>query len=709
MKKIEILSADFETTTVVRKENESDTDYRERIKKFLPKIHSWAVASRKKIQDYSIHDGISVFSFIDYCLNIKKDSIMYFHNGGRFDLHYLIPYLYTVGLKQLIIIPKNLSKFSDYKFDDIDLKKYKNITFEEEYRKLKSGEFSLLVNKDTKVLELKLAIKSTKRKKDNTYENRVLIIRDSNLMFPSSLKQYGVTLNKEYQTDIYTKLDSDYLRTKLYKNYDEFFNDDKEREYLHRDVIILLEFLYYMSNVIPFNKWKITGSATTYYIWKYDFFGKKLLQENIDNGKVIIFMTTNGITKYNFKDNKGKAKSSRVIIDKLFLNIFPVSWMNSFTIDGYNVNYNFVHKAYLGGLSGANPKYAGKVIEYVGYVDINSDYPTQMVTRDFPIGIPTYGDDGSKESLKIIDLKIVNTTNPNGIPFLYDLKKVKSGKHYPKNLKWKDYRLTDYEFNLFKKYYQGEYDSEVVLSFNKISGKKLFGDFIDYFYKLKSKKKSYAETIYAKLMLNSLYGKFGQDITRESKLYLNNEWKTFETIEETKFYLPIAVFITSYARGYLIEMIDNKFKNIVNYDTDSALIKLPKEIYYSDTKIINKYLEDNYYLKIDPKKLGCWDIEELINEVVARRAKQYMYINKENKKVIKYAGLRLNEEQLKTLSFNDFVYGKKGFEQKRAFRTTTGVILEQYKKEIKPIWEYDLNPDYWFKDEKSFRLNVNKV
>jgi hypothetical protein len=45
--------------------------------------------------------------------------------------------------------------------------------------------------------------------------------------------------------------------------------------------------------------------------------------------------------------------------------------------------------------------------------------------------------------------------------------------------------------------------------------------------------------------------------------------------------------------------------------------------------------------------------------------------------------------------------------QLRPFRTPTGLVLEDYDKELKPVWEYNLNPDYHFKDEKTFLENVD--
>jgi hypothetical protein len=104
-------------------------------------------------------------------------------------------------------------------------------------------------------------------------------------------------------------------------------------------------------------------------------------------------------------------------------------------IDGFSSNFSFIHDAYQGGLTMANPSHAGKIVKNVILLDIKSSYPDKMLNRYFPYGTPTIGDDNNPESIKLINLKIENVNNNYGIPFLFDLVKVNEGKHYPKNIK----------------------------------------------------------------------------------------------------------------------------------------------------------------------------------------------------------------------------------------------------------------------------------
>jgi hypothetical protein len=122
-------------------------------------------------------------------------------------------------------------------------------------RRLKEREYTILVDGNYKILEMKIGLASTKRTSGEK-KNRAVIIRDSNLLIPSTLKGYGETLNKHYNTDQFSKLEIDggYTRETKYNSYEEFINDGNEQEYLHQDVIILNEFLHLIGEAIPFNK-----------------------------------------------------------------------------------------------------------------------------------------------------------------------------------------------------------------------------------------------------------------------------------------------------------------------------------------------------------------------------------------------------------------------------------------------------------------------
>lgn len=116
----------------------------------------------------------------------------------------------------------------------------------------------------------------------------------------------------------------------------------------------------------------------------------------------------------------------------------------------------------------------------------------------------------------------------------------------------------------------------------------------------------------AKLMLNSLYGKFATSLEAASKIpYLGDDDIVHYTItpkEEKKgLYIPIGAFITSYAREKTIRTSQSiKDYSIKTYGIDKYI--------YSDTDSIHTTLsidELQRFCLIDDYKLGYWANERI--------------------------------------------------------------------------------------------------
>lgn len=128
----------------------------------------------------------------------------------------------------------------------------------------------------------------------------------------------------------------------------------------------------------------------------------------------------------------------------------------------------------------------------------------------------------------------------------------------------------------------------------------------------------------AKLMLNSLYGKFATSLVTKAKIpYLEDDIVKYELgEEETKkgLYIPIGSFITSYAREKTIRTS----QSIKDY----SLKTFGKDLYcYSDTDSIHTLLpiEDlKKFCDIDDNKLGYWKIESKFNKAKFIRQKCYL-------------------------------------------------------------------------------------
>ena len=137
----------------------------------------------------------------------------------------------------------------------------------------------------------------------------------------------------------------------------------------------------------------------------------------------------------------------------------------------------------------------------------------------------------------------------------------------------------------------------------------------------------------SKLMLNSLYGKFGLNPNVRSKMpYLKEDdtlgYKILPVEKRKPVYIPVATFITSYARRKTITT-SQKIK-------DYTMKKYGKDLYiYSDTDSIHVELESaeelKPYVNIDDYILGYWKEESHFTR--GKYIRQKCYIEEFNGKL----------------------------------------------------------------------------
>lgn len=129
----------------------------------------------------------------------------------------------------------------------------------------------------------------------------------------------------------------------------------------------------------------------------------------------------------------------------------------------------------------------------------------------------------------------------------------------------------------------------------------------------------------AKLMLNSLYGKFATSLEVQSKIpYMGDDeivhYRLSEKQEKEGIYLPIGAFITAYAREKTIRT-SQAIK-------DYSISKYGKDMYiYSDTDSIHTTLpieELKLFCDIDDVKLGYWKNEGFATKGKFIRQKCYL-------------------------------------------------------------------------------------
>lgn len=293
-----------------------------------------------------------------------------------------------------------------------------------------------------------------------------------------------------------------------------------------------------------------------------------------------------------------------------------------------------IRKSYKGGWTYANPKHTNKLIGEGIVIDKNSMYPFQLCDKLLPFGEPIYYT-GHYEADKTHPLYVETITcsfkiKENKLPTI----QLKNTMGYIPNEYIEDTKgeyvtitLTNVDYELFIKHYDVD-----VLEYHggyKFKGiKGLFNNYVDTWMSEKNKaKKENNPSMYiiSKLLLNSLYGKFGLNPnTRSKKPYLEDGVLKMEFLPyeiRDSIYVPVACFTTAYARSDII----TSAQNIRDY----SLEKYGKDYFlYSDTDSIHalKLSEEELIplMEVDDYKLGAYKVESTFKRAMFIRQKCYI-------------------------------------------------------------------------------------
>ena len=343
-----------------------------------------------------------------------------------------------------------------------------------------------------------------------------------------------------------------------------------------------------------------------------------------------------------------------------------------------------IRNSYRGGFTYLNDCFKGKTTGAGWVLDVNSLYPSVMYESLLPFGEPLFFE-GKYEEDKLYPLYVQT------ISASFDIKKNKIPMVQLKNNT--DFIPTEYvtttngdivtltltsvDLGLFLEQYEVHYiHYHSGWKFKAIKG--LFKTYIDKWInvKIQSKKdNNHAMYRIAKLMLNSLYGKFGLNPNIQSKYpalddkgivnYLFYEKETRDPV-----YIPMAAFITSYARYKTITTSQSiKDYSINNYGEDYYI--------YSDTDSIHTLFTDTEILKqfvdIDDYKLGAWKLESQFVKGKYLRAKSYIELAPDDKLNCTVAGLPKNLGDM--VDFDNFKVGSSYFGKMKPLHVKGGVVL----------------------------------
>ena len=351
--------------------------------------------------------------------------------------------------------------------------------------------------------------------------------------------------------------------------------------------------------------------------------------------------------------------------------------------------HNAIKNSYKGGFTYLNSTHKNKIINNIMVLDVNSLYPSVQRNERLPYGIPIeYKGKYKKDILYPLYIQVISCSfdiREGKIPTIQlknNLSFIPNEYLSSSEGKIVTLTLTSVDLELFLKHYR-VHDLIYHYGFKFKSLKGIFSNYIDFWtnQKIEAKKlHNSSKYLISKLMMNSLYGKFGtSNYVRSKYPYFEDgvvHYEMGELEERDPVYLPIASFITSYARKKTITTsqaikdysIEKYGKDYYIYsDTDSIhMIKLPEE-------------ELKKFVEIDDYELGKWKIES-DNIIRGKFIRQKCYIEEDDTGIhTTIAGL---PKQLgKYITFDNF---KEGFsiraddlekEHKLGYKKVKGGVL----------------------------------
>lgn len=361
--------------------------------------------------------------------------------------------------------------------------------------------------------------------------------------------------------------------------------------------------------------------------------------------------------------------------------------------------HNDIKQSYKGGFSYLNPKFENKTVKNGIVVDVNSMFPYVMREMKLPFGTPIlYQGKYEPDPLYDIYTQMIRCQfelKPGKIPTI----QIKNSMFFAGNeylTSSGDEEITlclnSIDLELFLENYK-VYNLEYISGWKFKSKKGMFSKYIDKWVEIKTQAKNdknWGLYLISKLYLNSLYGKFGSGIYNRSKIPYVDEngvvkYKDSDPVPKQGVYIPVASFITSYARDIIIRAAQK-----IQDDYNSG--KSDIEFIYADTDSLH-CKSDNFELpeglEIDSTKLGAFKFESKF--IKAKYIRQKCYIeqstedvyndNPEYKLKITVAGMP--KECHEQVNFRNFKVGTTYTGKHTPRAVPGGVVLENVDFTIK--------------------------
>ena len=329
----------------------------------------------------------------------------------------------------------------------------------------------------------------------------------------------------------------------------------------------------------------------------------------------------------------------------------------------------------------------------VHYLDVNSMYPHMMKERNYPCEFLGVELNPSRSTLKQalerfeVGADVTLSLPEPAIPYISDKLLFPTGQFRS--------TLAGPEFQYC---YDRGWCQRVHKLFLYRRGRP-FIDYVDYFWEQRQGFKQSGDPVHewlCKLMLNSLYGKFGQtnptyetfenaeglmdgiyytvsssSLKRETRLVLGNQiWlRTGEAQAKFTFY-PLAAWVTSHARIYLWDLIKEGGRDHVYYcDTDSLFV---------DDCAFTRLAD-----RIDGRKLGALGVKQSGAKLSIRGPKDYTFDDSIRIKGVPFRAEKLGESTYKYWTFERVrTRLRNGTENQVVQKTVTKTLAREYDKGV---------------------------
>lgn len=278
-----------------------------------------------------------------------------------------------------------------------------------------------------------------------------------------------------------------------------------------------------------------------------------------------------------------------------------------------------IRRAYKGGFTYLNPKYKDKRVKSGVTFDVNSLYPSVMYDELLPFGYPVFFEGeyipDDRYPLYIVRIQCEFKLKKGHIPTV----QLKNNRAFieteyltSSNGEIVDITLTNVDLQLLLDHYDTPY-IEYLCGWKFKGAKGMFKEYIDYWGRIKETSTGAMRQL-AKLMLNSLYGKFATNPKSRKKLaYMDEDGVVRYNVSDEELrppvYTAMGCFITAYARNKTIRSAQSVYDRFIYADTDSLHLEgfdVPE------------------VLDVHPTRLGAWKHEGTFCDSKFIRQKTYM-------------------------------------------------------------------------------------